>query len=72
MMLTVRITNGDTYRIRELPDADALDLVDDWQNGDDPVLTFQLSPPWWAERWWPEPTVVHLARRHVTGIELNE
>ena len=70
MRLTVRMTNGDSYRIRQLPEGDALDLVGDFAAGDFAagVLTFTLDPPWWAP--WRPALIVHLAREHVSALEL--
>lgn len=69
MRLTVRMTNGDRYRIRQLPEGDALDLVGDFAAGGSAALTFTLDPPWWAP--WRPALIVHLAREHVSALELQ-
>jgi hypothetical protein len=65
------MTNGDTYRIRRLPEDDALELVSDFGGMPDPespTLTLVLDTPWWKPG--ARDTIIHLARAHVSSIEL--
>lgn len=60
MKLTVLVSDGALYTIADLPSEDCLDLVDEFENGDSAVLTFQMDE-----------AVVKLARRHIVAIELG-
>ena len=60
--------NGDSYRIRDLPESDAVDLAADLE-GDGLTLTLTQDPPRWA--WWRPVTIVHLVRSAVSSVELT-
>ena len=63
--IRVRMDNGDTWCVREMPENDALALVEDFQT-DQPIITLSL------EESPGRSYVVHLARDKISSIEVGE
>lgn len=64
MKVTLRMVNGDEQEIESLPDADAMDLADDFQRGKDSVLVFTLAGE--------GSEMLYIARAHLVSIRLEE
>jgi hypothetical protein len=58
--LTIYHTGG-SVEIANLPNDDALDLIDEWHNGNEPVLTFTLD----------DNASTHIARQHIARIDVD-
>ena len=59
--VVVSMTNGDEHVVREMPTEDALDLVEDFQKDDSPVITLLFGELGIND-------TIHLARAHVVSI----
>jgi hypothetical protein len=60
--VTVRLVNQDQYDIGHVPDDDAAAIVEEFQTGSEPVLSFILD----------DTSIVHLARLHIVSVELAQ
>lgn len=67
MKVTIYQTRG-KVEILDMPNEGVMNLIDDWQNGVEPVLSFALNENTPSE----SPAITHVARAHITRIDVDD
>lgn len=66
MRVTLRMVSGGSVSIEDMPDADVMGVVEDYQHGESRTMSFQLD-----QADGSAPSVIHLAREHVESVEVG-
>ena len=62
----IRLSNDDEQIVEDFPSEDTMDLVAEFQGGDNPVLSINLA------EYNGTTSVVHFARRHIVSILVED
>lgn len=63
MKVTAHTSDGAYVEFQTMSDSDALDLIEDFQEGEAPVITLVSDS---------DEVVTHIARRHIVRIDLEQ